>query len=60
MSAQRIVIVTGGGRGIGAATCRLAAAAGYAVAVNFLADLDVTGGNSGSATLNSRGELVGL
>ncbi len=30
------------------------------VAVNFLADLDVTGGNSGSATLNSRGELVGL
>ncbi|MGQ0800459.1 MAG: S46 family peptidase [Pseudomarimonas sp.] len=30
------------------------------VAVNFLADLDVTGGNSGSATLNSKGELVGL
>lgn len=28
--------------------------------VNFLADLDVTGGNSGSATLNARGELVGL
>jgi hypothetical protein len=31
-----------------------------AVPVNFLADLDITGGNSGSATLNSRGELVGL
>lgn len=30
------------------------------VPVNFLADLDVTGGNSGSATLNARGELVGL
>ena len=30
------------------------------VPVNFLADLDITGGNSGSATLNSRGELVGL
>ncbi|MCI4646227.1 MAG: S46 family peptidase [Hyphomonadaceae bacterium] len=30
------------------------------VAVNFLSDLDVTGGNSGSATLNARGELVGL
>ncbi|MDJ0977737.1 MAG: S46 family peptidase [Erythrobacter sp.] len=30
------------------------------VPVNFLSDLDVTGGNSGSATLNSRGELVGL
>lgn len=28
--------------------------------VDFLADLDITGGNSGSATLNSRGELVGL
>lgn len=26
----------------------------------FLTDLDSTGGNSGSATLNSRGELVGL
>jgi hypothetical protein len=30
------------------------------VPVNFLSDLDVTGGNSGSATLNAEGELVGL
>ncbi|MEW5855449.1 MAG: S46 family peptidase [Myxococcota bacterium] len=30
------------------------------VPVDFLADLDITGGNSGSATLNGRGELVGL
>ena len=30
------------------------------VPVNFLSDLDSTGGNSGSATLNSRGQLVGL
>ncbi len=30
------------------------------VPVNFLADLDITGGNSGSATLNSKGELTGL
>ena len=30
------------------------------VPVNFLSDLDVTGGNSGSATLNAQGELVGL
>ena len=33
-----VLLVTGGGRGIGAATCMLAAKAGYAVAVNFLAD----------------------
>ena len=30
------------------------------VPVNFLSTLDTTGGNSGSATLNGRGELVGL
>ena len=30
------------------------------VPVNFMSDLDITGGNSGSATLNGRGELVGL
>ena len=30
------------------------------VPVNFLSDLDTTGGNSGSATLNAAGELVGL
>ncbi|MAK61575.1 MAG: dipeptidyl-peptidase 7 [Ponticaulis sp.] len=30
------------------------------VPVNFLTDLDSTGGNSGSATLNAQGELVGL
>ena len=30
------------------------------VAVNFLSDLDTTGGNSGSPTVNSKGELVGL
>jgi hypothetical protein len=28
--------------------------------VDFLSDLDITGGNSGSATLNGKGELVGL
>lgn len=30
------------------------------VPVNYLSDLDITGGNSGSATLNAKGELVGL
>lgn len=30
------------------------------VPVNFLSDLDITGGNSGSATLNAKGQWVGL
>jgi NAD(P)-dependent dehydrogenase (short-subunit alcohol dehydrogenase family) len=33
-----MVVVTGGGRGIGAATARLAAAHGYAVAINYARD----------------------
>jgi NAD(P)-dependent dehydrogenase (short-subunit alcohol dehydrogenase family) len=34
----RVLLVTGGARGIGAATARLAAAVGYDVAVNYLRD----------------------
>lgn len=34
----KVLIVTGGGRGIGAATARLAAKAGYAVCVNYARD----------------------
>src|SRR5688572_32465370 len=34
----KVLLVTGGGRGIGAATARLAAAAGHDVAVNYLRD----------------------
>ena len=30
------------------------------VPVNFLTDVDTTGGNSGSATLGAHGELIGL
>lgn len=33
---------------------------GGEVPVNYLSDLDITGGNSGSSTLNAKGELVGL
>ncbi len=35
---DKVVIVTGGGRGIGGATARLAAGLGYSVCVNFLRD----------------------
>ncbi len=43
MADKGILIVTGAGRGIGAATARLAARAGYVVAVNFLANEDAAG-----------------
>ena len=35
---KKVLLVTGGSRGIGAATARLAAAEGYAVAVNYVRD----------------------
>lgn len=38
MGARGVIIITGGGRGIGAATARLAAKKGYAVCVNYLRD----------------------
>ena len=40
MKSTGVMIVTGGGRGIGAATARLAAKRGYAVCVNYLRDRD--------------------
>ncbi|MBN2431023.1 MAG: S46 family peptidase [Acidobacteria bacterium] len=33
---------------------------GHRVPLNFLSDVDTTGGNSGSPTLNGKGELIGL
>ena len=38
MSQNGVIVITGGGRGIGAATARLAAEKGYAVCVNYLQD----------------------
>lgn len=38
MGARGVIIITGGGRGIGAATARLAAKKGYAVCVSYLRD----------------------
>lgn len=40
MTEPDVVVVTGGSRGIGAAVCRQAAAAGYAVVVNYTAAAD--------------------
>jgi NAD(P)-dependent dehydrogenase (short-subunit alcohol dehydrogenase family) len=35
---RKVMVITGGGRGIGAATARLAAKDGYAVAINYVKD----------------------
>src|SRR5690349_810671 len=37
---KKVMLITGGGRGIGAATARLAAADGYTVAINYVKDRD--------------------
>ena len=56
MSGARVALVTGGSRGIGAATCRFAADAGYRVVVNYASneaaagalvqDIEQTGGKA--------------
>ena len=35
---NKVLLITGGSRGIGAATAHLAAAEGYAVAINYVSD----------------------
>lgn len=40
MSTARVLLVTGGSRGIGASVCRLAAAAGWQVAVNYVSNVE--------------------
>ena len=41
---SKVLIVTGGGRGIGAAAARLAGSRGYAVAVNYHSNADAANG----------------
>ncbi|OED44304.1 hypothetical protein AB833_01830 [Chromatiales bacterium (ex Bugula neritina AB1)] len=50
---DKLLLVTGGSRGIGAATCRRAAASGYSVAVNYRSDADAA--NALVAELKSTG-----
>ncbi len=38
--ASKVLLVTGGSRGIGASVCRLGAAAGYKVAVNYTSNIE--------------------
>ena len=42
------------------ARCRAPASSPNEIPLDFLADADTTGGNSGSPVVNGRGELVGL
>lgn len=43
MEGQPVALITGGSRGIGAATARLAAARGYAVAINYVRNAPAAG-----------------
>ncbi len=45
---DKVVLVTGGGRGIGRATCLLAAKRGYKVAVNFASSAATADGREGN------------
>lgn len=56
---QKILLVTGGSRGIGAATAKLAAAQGYAVGVNYKSD-DKAAGNVVDAIARSGGKAVAI
>jgi NAD(P)-dependent dehydrogenase (short-subunit alcohol dehydrogenase family) len=72
MSQRPVVIITGGGRGIGAATAKLAAARGYAVCLNYLHRREpaeevvhyITGGNGQAiaiqADVSSEADVMSL
>ena len=44
MTDSQVMIVTGGGRGIGAATARMAAQRGFAVCINYLGNAEAAEG----------------
>jgi NAD(P)-dependent dehydrogenase (short-subunit alcohol dehydrogenase family) len=54
-----VLLVTGGGRGIGAATARLGAAAGYSVCVNYLRD-EAAAGAVVDAILTAGGRAIAV
>jgi NAD(P)-dependent dehydrogenase (short-subunit alcohol dehydrogenase family) len=65
VAADKILIVTGGGRGIGAATALLAAEKGFAVCVNYMRDKDAAsslakkiGGIAVQADVSSETDIV--
>jgi NAD(P)-dependent dehydrogenase (short-subunit alcohol dehydrogenase family) len=59
----KVLLITGGSRGIGAATARLASAEGYSVAVNFVGDktaADALVGELGSKAIAVQGDVAKL
>jgi NAD(P)-dependent dehydrogenase (short-subunit alcohol dehydrogenase family) len=54
-----VVLITGGGRGIGAATATLAASRGYSVCVNYRSNADAAGAVVASIT-NSGGRAIAV
>jgi NAD(P)-dependent dehydrogenase (short-subunit alcohol dehydrogenase family) len=72
MSAEKVVIITGGGRGIGAETAKLAAGRGWSVALSYVsdeaaavatvADIEAAGGRAIAikADVGSEADILGL
>jgi NAD(P)-dependent dehydrogenase (short-subunit alcohol dehydrogenase family) len=60
---NKVLLITGGSRGIGAATAKLAIAEGYRVAVNYVSDADAADGlvqHLGSGAMAVRGNVAAL
>ena len=54
---KNVTVITGASRGIGAATARLCAKAGHAVAINYLKNSDMAAAVAASIT-NAGGEAI--